>query len=597
MLSYQIKICSLLAIALLSSCNLLRDESTFIVEKDIRTHLKDRLAAMPDVNYKKKFGYVPSDKEVELGRMLFNDPILSRNNDTSCATCHLSNHGFADGNTLTVGSLGVGGPNGDNVGYGFGEGVLSLNRAHGDDGMGFHSRKVMFRNSPSTLNVIHRADFKRNEGLFWDGRFGRLDFQVLLPIHTPEELCGTNPVPLESDEVNIFRKGGPLFQEPVTVFQSFPIDYRTGAVLRFGRAKPDRIDGIPRFRPNKQPSVPNRNECLAIMVAKVRSIDYYRENIQEIYKTKSITDRQIARALMAFVSTHVIKNTPYDRFVKGESSLTKSQLIGLGMFMTPVGQKIKLGDTEYMGVGCIDCHAPPEFGGRGYASLGVRSDPRSDLSKPVALKDLNETGFFSDVHGARGDNLRCHILGKTSTEDYAPDIGRAGGSFKTKDCFEFRIPPLRNIIETFPYFHHGSATGQGKKYSSLKERALNALEQVVELHLEGRKDTRLVRRAFANVDYFDKTFQRDPLIPYLRTEFTPRREDNKYFPLRVSDDEVSYIVDFIAMGLWDKDAVKIGELENDLSHPRFVPSGFRPSITRDDGTQLELPPKSNLIRE
>jgi cytochrome c peroxidase len=46
----------------------------------------------------------PSNADkVELGRLLFFDPILSQNNDMSCASCHHPDLGFADGKPQAVG--------------------------------------------------------------------------------------------------------------------------------------------------------------------------------------------------------------------------------------------------------------------------------------------------------------------------------------------------------------------------------------------------------------------------------------------------------------------------------------------------------------
>ncbi len=42
----------------------------------------------------------PEEAAVELGRQLFFDPVLSAENDMSCATCHQPDHGFSDGLTL-----------------------------------------------------------------------------------------------------------------------------------------------------------------------------------------------------------------------------------------------------------------------------------------------------------------------------------------------------------------------------------------------------------------------------------------------------------------------------------------------------------------
>ncbi|HZX75357.1 MAG TPA: cytochrome-c peroxidase, partial [Cyclobacteriaceae bacterium] len=45
---------------------------------------------------------------LELGQMLFWDPILSGNRDVSCATCHHPDFAYADSRDLSIGTLGVG---------------------------------------------------------------------------------------------------------------------------------------------------------------------------------------------------------------------------------------------------------------------------------------------------------------------------------------------------------------------------------------------------------------------------------------------------------------------------------------------------------
>src|SRR5262245_63629274 len=47
-----------------------------------------------------------SPEKAELGRMLFFDPILSKNQDMSCATCHNPSLGFSDGLPTANGSDG-----------------------------------------------------------------------------------------------------------------------------------------------------------------------------------------------------------------------------------------------------------------------------------------------------------------------------------------------------------------------------------------------------------------------------------------------------------------------------------------------------------
>lgn len=97
--------------------------------------------------------------KVELGRLLFYDPILSRDHATACATCHSEIWGMGDGMPVSVGVDGVG-PTGP-----------------GRDGP--HKTR---RNAQTLWNAAHR------ERLFWDGRAASLEDQALEPIITPDEL-------------------------------------------------------------------------------------------------------------------------------------------------------------------------------------------------------------------------------------------------------------------------------------------------------------------------------------------------------------------------------------------------------------------------
>ncbi len=539
--------------------------------------------------YHEIFGKQPNSAELELGRMLFNDPILSRNNDVSCATCHLANHGFADGNSLNVGTMGIGGPTGDTVGRSFGQGALSLNRSLGDDGFGFLASRHMFRNSLSTINVVYRANETTREGLFWDGRFGSLDFQSLLPIHTAIEMCGTNPVPQTAQSKNPFRKGGPIFRKNVVINHSHSYDAVTGADTGRFNSQPESIEGVPNQRPDGRWSIPTRNECLAISIAKLRLVPGYRRLFKDAFAIDQINEKNLSRALSTFIMSHVATNTAFDRFLTGEENLSKEELRGLVMFMTPLGQKKRIMGTEIRGVGCASCHQPPLFGGNGFASLGVISDQRSSLTIPNNVSDL-ENGFFTRSRLQRGKLPQCHVKGVTTTKSYAPDIGRAGATFKRDDCFKFRIPPLRNIIETYPYFHHGTARAQGYKTENLVDRAYKALEQVISYHLRGPIDASFVSRIDYRKIFFDDLYQKDLLIPHYGQNFTnDQTQGDKYLPIRLKQSEMADLVTFLAKSLLDTEATKIGGFGNNISHPRVVTSGLSPSITRDQGHQGEIP--------
>lgn len=92
-------------------------------------------------------GDEPMDKAA-LGKLLFFDPILSRDKTISCASCHKPDYAFADTSAV---SKGVGGIPGT-------------------------------RNTPSAMNLSLQKIF------FWDGRAKNLEDQALAPIENPAEM-------------------------------------------------------------------------------------------------------------------------------------------------------------------------------------------------------------------------------------------------------------------------------------------------------------------------------------------------------------------------------------------------------------------------
>ncbi len=94
-------------------------------------------------------GFTP--QQIDLGRYLFFDPVLSKDGTVSCASCHQPEKGFSDGLTTSVG----------------------VN----------HSK--LKRAAPSLWNV---AFYKK---LFWDARASSLEEQMTGPLYSPEEMGTT----------------------------------------------------------------------------------------------------------------------------------------------------------------------------------------------------------------------------------------------------------------------------------------------------------------------------------------------------------------------------------------------------------------------
>lgn len=114
-------------------------------------------AAFPAMNTRADNPSTP--EKIELGRLLYFDPVLSGDNTQSCATCHHPDLGFSDGRGLAMGKGGKG---------------IGPERTGGT---------VIRRGSPTVWNAgyAHR--------LFWDGRAADLEDQAKFPIISPDEMA------------------------------------------------------------------------------------------------------------------------------------------------------------------------------------------------------------------------------------------------------------------------------------------------------------------------------------------------------------------------------------------------------------------------
>jgi cytochrome c peroxidase len=119
-----------------------------------------------------------------------------------------------------------------------------------------------------------------------------------------------------------------------------------------------------------------------------------------------ITMPNVVTAIAAFEATLITPNAPFDKYLRGDTNaLTAEQKEGLKLFMDK---------------GCAGCHAGINIGGQMYAPFGVIEKPGADFLPPA-------------------DKGRFEVT-KTVSDEYV-----------------FRVPPLRNIELTPPYFHTGKS--------------------------------------------------------------------------------------------------------------------------------------------
>jgi cytochrome c peroxidase len=118
----------------------------------------------------------------------------------------------------------------------------------------------------------------------------------------------------------------------------------------------------------------------------------------------AITFENIRRAIALFEATLITPNAPFDRYLKGDAkALDASQREGLALFINK---------------GCAACHAGINVGGAMYAPFGVVERPGAEILPP-------------------------------------DDRGRFAVTKTASDAYVFRVPSLRNVALTPPYFHSG----------------------------------------------------------------------------------------------------------------------------------------------
>ena len=100
-----------------------------------------------------------TSKKEKLGELLYFDPLLSRDNNMSCAHCHHPDLGFTDNRALSMGHGGSG---------------VGQNRTGGT---------VLRRGSPTIWNSGY------NHKQFWDGRADDLEHQASFPIQDKKEMA------------------------------------------------------------------------------------------------------------------------------------------------------------------------------------------------------------------------------------------------------------------------------------------------------------------------------------------------------------------------------------------------------------------------
>jgi cytochrome c peroxidase len=250
---------------------------------------------------------------------------------------------------------------------------------------------------------------------------------------------------------------------------------------------------------------------------------------------KLVNDDTVLRATATFLRTAVTRNTPFDRFLAGENSLTARQRRGARLFFT---------SAEQGGAGCFGCHSGPMFNKQ-------PNDP--DVT---GIGKFVEENFFNvgigdhpvqALNALRRGRLRFDRQGNPLP--HGEDTGRQEITGNPEHAYKFRSLTLRQLKDARTFFHNGSFT---------------SVRDVVSYFNRGiAQDQQFAGRAAS-----------------LESRFTHPRGKNAPRGLGLSEDQVDAVADFLENGLYDSGfAGAFQPNESDLSysteHPELAALGAK----------------------
>lgn len=143
------------------------------------------------------------------------------------------------------------------------------------------------------------------------------------------------------------------------------------------------------------------------VVEKIKHNREYEQDFQALYPD-GLTKANIIDAIATFERSLYTPNSRFDQFLRGNT--------------TVLSELEKRGYAFFLDFGCIVCHQGVGIGGNMFQKMGAKND------------------YFT----YRGNETKA-------------DLGRYNITGNEFDRYRFKVPSLRNIALTAPYFHDGSA--------------------------------------------------------------------------------------------------------------------------------------------
>ncbi|SMP32802.1 cytochrome-c peroxidase [Chryseobacterium profundimaris] len=156
-----------------------------------------------------------------------------------------------------------------------------------------------------------------------------------------------------------------------------------------------------------------------LAAGKIASIKSYLVLFEKAFGDKKVTKERISKAIATFERTVNSSPSKFDQFIDGKAEMfTDDELMGLHLFRTKAQ--------------CMNCH---------------------------------NSGYFSNN---TFENIGTSLLGEKGE-----DLGRYLVTKNLDDAGKFRVPGLREVSRTAPYFHNGS---------------MSTLQEVIEFYSKGNPE-------------------------------------------------------------------------------------------------------------
>ena len=131
---------------------------------------------------------------------------------------------------------------------------------------------------------------------------------------------------------------------------------------------------------------------------------------EQLYPGQGLTEATVTNAIAEFEKTLITPNGAFDRYLKGDENA--------------ISEMAEDGYEEFLEHGCAACHVGVIAGGQSFEYLGI----------------------FEDYFATRDASIQYN----------ADDDGLKGFTGNDADLHKFKVPTLRNVVLTAPYFHDGS---------------------------------------------------------------------------------------------------------------------------------------------